>query len=98
MLVTPTGYEASPWPAAARPRLNDPPRGRSELMSAVTRAKTGPVAAEPGPQNRSLAWGLVREARPKQWAKNVLLFAAPGAAGVMGEADVLVDVLLGVLA
>lgn len=26
---------------------------------------------------------LVREARPKQWAKNVLVFAAPGAAGVL---------------
>jgi decaprenyl-phosphate phosphoribosyltransferase len=25
--------------------------------------------------------GLLREARPKQWAKNVLVFAAPGAAG-----------------
>ena len=26
---------------------------------------------------------LLREARPKQWAKNVLVFAAPGAAGVL---------------
>jgi len=26
---------------------------------------------------------MVREARPKQWAKNVLVFAAPGAAGVL---------------
>lgn len=29
--------------------------------------------------------GLVREARPKQWAKNVLVFAAPGAAGVLTD-------------
>ena len=28
---------------------------------------------------------LLREARPKQWAKNVLVFAAPGAAGVLNE-------------
>lgn len=28
---------------------------------------------------------LVREARPKQWVKNVLVFAAPGAAGVLDE-------------
>lgn len=28
---------------------------------------------------------LVREARPKQWAKNVLVFAAPGAAGVLDD-------------
>jgi decaprenyl-phosphate phosphoribosyltransferase len=27
--------------------------------------------------------GLVRTARPKQWSKNVLVFAAPGAAGVL---------------
>lgn len=27
----------------------------------------------------------LREARPKQWAKNVLVFAAPGAAGVLNE-------------
>lgn len=28
---------------------------------------------------------LVRQARPKQWAKNLLVFAAPGAAGVLSE-------------
>lgn len=30
---------------------------------------------------------LLRAARPKQWAKNVLVFAAPGAAGVLDQAD-----------
>lgn len=29
--------------------------------------------------------GLLREARPKQWAKNVLVFAAPGAAGLLDD-------------
>lgn len=29
---------------------------------------------------------LIRTARPKQWLKNVLVFAAPGAAGVLDEA------------
>lgn len=33
----------------------------------------------------SLARALVREARPKQWLKNVLVFAAPAAAGVIDE-------------
>lgn len=33
----------------------------------------------------SVGAGLLRTARPKQWAKNVLVFAAPGAAGVLGE-------------
>jgi decaprenyl-phosphate phosphoribosyltransferase len=30
--------------------------------------------------------GLIRTARPKQWLKNVLVFAAPGAAGVLTHA------------
>lgn len=31
----------------------------------------------------SVVSGLIRTARPKQWLKNVLVFAAPGAAGVL---------------
>ncbi len=38
---------------------------------------------------------LVREARPKQWLKNVLVFAAPGAAGVLDQGD---NLLLAMLA
>ncbi len=34
-------------------------------------------------RGRSLPVALVVEARPKQWAKNVLVFAGPGAAGVL---------------
>ena len=30
---------------------------------------------------------LIREARPKQWVKNVLVFAAPGAAGVLDNSE-----------
>jgi decaprenyl-phosphate phosphoribosyltransferase len=41
------------------------------------------AAAAPQP---SLVRALVRTARPKQWVKNVLVFAAPGAAGVLTEA------------
>jgi hypothetical protein len=33
----------------------------------------------------SLAAIVVREARPRQWLKNVLVFAAPAAAGVLVE-------------
>ncbi len=36
---------------------------------------------------------LVREARPKQWVKNVLVFAAPGAAGVLDNGSSLVRTL-----
>lgn len=35
----------------------------------------------------SLLRALVKEARPKQWAKNVLVFAAPGALGVLTHAQ-----------
>ena len=38
---------------------------------------------------RSLHHALLVEARPKQWAKNLLVFAAPAAAGVLGEDGVL---------
>jgi len=40
--------------------------------------------------------GLIRTARPRQWAKNVLLLAAPGAAGVLSQADILLEALLAV--
>lgn len=36
---------------------------------------------------RSLPRALLVEARPKQWAKNALVFAAPGAAGVLDQAS-----------
>lgn len=36
-----------------------------------------------GGPTSSIAAGVWRTARPKQWAKNVLVFAAPGAAGVL---------------
>lgn len=35
---------------------------------------------------------VLRTARPRQWTKNALVFAAPAAAGVLGEADVLARV------
>jgi decaprenyl-phosphate phosphoribosyltransferase len=42
--------------------------------------------------------GLLRLARPKQWAKNVLVFAAPGAAGVLDQAEPLRDTVLALVA
>ena len=46
----------------------------------------------------SLFSGLVRTARPKQWTKNVLVFAAPGAAGVIGESVPLRNTLTALVA
>lgn len=54
------------------------------------------VASERAPSGWrvSLVGGLVRTARPKQWVKNVLVFAAPGAAGVLTDAEPLLKTLL----
>ncbi len=47
------------------------------------------VILEPAaPHRMGLAAGLVRTARPRQWAKNVLIFAAPFAAGIIGHEGV----------
>jgi decaprenyl-phosphate phosphoribosyltransferase len=46
----------------------------------------------------STARGLIRALRPKQWVKNVLVAAAPGAAGVLTEAESLEKVGLAFLA
>jgi decaprenyl-phosphate phosphoribosyltransferase len=42
----------------------------------------------------SLLRGLVRTARPKQWLKNVLVFAAPGANGSLGNGTALAHTLI----
>ncbi|MEX2255311.1 MAG: decaprenyl-phosphate phosphoribosyltransferase [Acidimicrobiia bacterium] len=53
------------------------------------------AAAAPQP---SLAVSLLRTARPKQWVKNVLVFAAPGAAGVLTEPGPLIRTLVAFVA
>jgi decaprenyl-phosphate phosphoribosyltransferase len=42
--------------------------------------------------------GLVRTARPKQWMKNILVFAAPGAAGVLNDGSDLAKTILAFVA
>ncbi|HET6952404.1 MAG TPA: decaprenyl-phosphate phosphoribosyltransferase [Acidimicrobiales bacterium] len=49
----------------------------------------GPAPVARGPL--TLATGLVKLARPKQWAKNVLVFAAPAAAGVLDNTQWAID-------
>jgi len=54
----------------------------------MVRAVTTQEEAQPEPSgpgaSPSVRWSaVVREARPRQWVKNVLVFAAPGAAGVL---------------
>ena len=45
-------------------------------------APSPPASAHPPGWKFTLPGGLLRAARPRQWIKNVLVFAAPGAAGI----------------
>ncbi|MBM3675531.1 MAG: decaprenyl-phosphate phosphoribosyltransferase [Actinobacteria bacterium] len=67
----------------------------------LPQAPAAPRANEPeppGPPTRSLTRALVAEARPRQWVKNVLVVAAPAAAGVLGEGEVLLDTAIAFVA
>jgi decaprenyl-phosphate phosphoribosyltransferase len=46
----------------------------------------------------TVAAGLLRSARPRQWLKNILVFAAPGAAGVLDEPELLGRTVLAFIA
>jgi decaprenyl-phosphate phosphoribosyltransferase len=61
-----------------------------DLRDAAGRAAHRPASVSPPDLARSsAAWGLVRGLRPRQWVKNVLVFAAPLAAGAVLDPDVL---------
>lgn len=89
------GAGASPRAGGRRPRRH------SRRLAPVTREHLdlGTPPAESGVPDRrrpkrSLPLALVVEARPKQWLKNVLVFVAPAAAGVLDSRDPLVDALI----
>ena len=72
-----------------------------ETALAGAAADGAPSATSVGPGDvpvMGLVPGVLRALRPKQWLKNVLVAAAPGAAGVLTETDVLVDVSLAFVA
>ena len=67
--------------------MTPPERPRIVRGSTITQpSPTPPPHVAP---RRSRTDVFLRALRPKQWAKNVLVFAAPGAAGVLGQPDVL---------
>ena len=64
----------------------------------MTTSRTSPAPTDeptrPGPRRGRLGPGLVRAARPKQWLKNVLVFAAPASAGVLFTPEPLLRTLI----
>lgn len=61
------------------------------MVRAVTTSDRTPATAGGGggrPSAGVTLRGLVRVARPRQWIKNILVFAAPGAAGVLTHGHV----------
>ena len=62
---------------------------------------TDQTTRAPVPSTRGaggLLLGMIRACRPKQWAKNVLVFVAPAAAGVIDEPDKLLHTFAGFVA
>ncbi len=55
--------------------------------------QTGASPDVPAPQMSTLK-AIVKTARPKQWTKNVLVFAAPAAAGVLDQRDAVLQTLV----
>ncbi|MDQ6838312.1 MAG: decaprenyl-phosphate phosphoribosyltransferase [Actinomycetota bacterium] len=55
----------------------------SKVSSTFATARAG--EGHQPPAEMSLVRGLIKTARPKQWAKNVLVLAAPGAAGALTQ-------------
>jgi decaprenyl-phosphate phosphoribosyltransferase len=69
----------------------DAPEGDS---AAVAAGPGVPGTGAPPSGRGSLPLGLLKLARPKQWAKNVLVFAAPAAAGVLDNRQWALDALV----
>jgi decaprenyl-phosphate phosphoribosyltransferase len=70
-------------------RHNGESTGIPELVD--TAAAPVVVADAPTVRDLSLWRAVLRTARPKQWTKNVLVFAAPAAAGVLDDTTHLVE-------
>jgi decaprenyl-phosphate phosphoribosyltransferase len=77
----------------------DAPLAYPGAMSAVPEPSRERVPAEPPSRAEPSQLGaLLKTARPKQWIKNILVFAAPAAAGVLTEADAFLKTLVAFVA
>jgi decaprenyl-phosphate phosphoribosyltransferase len=74
--------DGPPGPPPADPTRPMEPVDRTRVLTAETAASAIPPAPT-NPLNALNARVLLRAVRPNQWTKNVLVFAAPGAAGVL---------------
>ena len=79
-----SGSATSGWqPVRSRPV------GPTTMVRAVTSQREGqPEPSGPRAASSTRLSGLLRIARPRQWVKNLLVFAAPAAAGVLSHGTV----------
>ena len=64
------------------------------MMSAAADPSRATPPTDPEVRRSSTLKAAIRTARPKQWTKNVLVFAAPAAAGVLDQRDALLQTLV----
>jgi decaprenyl-phosphate phosphoribosyltransferase len=58
---------------------------REDARVTALRDTVAPLLIVPAPPRRGLLFPLLIATRPRQWMKNLLVFAAPGAAGLLGR-------------
>jgi decaprenyl-phosphate phosphoribosyltransferase len=86
-------FNISSFEAVANDESVRLPPGPEELTPAVAPPGRLRLASEPAPARKPLGQVLLRAARPRQWSKNLLVLAAPCAAGVIDRPLVAAQVL-----
>lgn len=71
---------------------------KAERAEPAEAAEPAPATSKPATGPLRAAAGVLKTARPRQWVKNVLVFAAPFTAGQIGNGGVLLDALIAFVA
>lgn len=80
---------ASGWATSGWQPVRCRPVGPTTMVRAVTSQREGqPDPSGPRAASSTQLSGLLRIARPRHWVKNLLVFAAPAAAGVLSHGSV----------